>query len=199
MILYTHTHTHGDLDNNKNKVYWWENFKSDYKKNYEEDFSIKGFLKIMKNRRVRYMLYGRASCSKNKIINTLGKTKLKKYEKKYGLEINFRNIGPGVLLAHPFNITINGKAIIKGDCTIFKGVTIGSIRSGKREGVPTIEKNVVCCINSVIVGNVHIGEDVLIAPNSYVNFDVPNHSVVVGNPGTIHYKENATKDYRNGK
>ncbi len=145
------------------------------------------------------MLYGRASCSKNKIINMIGKIKLKKYEKKYGLEIKFDNIGPRLLLMHPFNITINGKAIIKGDCTLFKGVTIGSIRSGKKKGTPILEKNVVCCINSVIVGNVHIGEDVLIAPNSYVNFDVPNHSVVVGNPGIIHYKENATSDYISGK
>lgn len=50
-------------------------------------------------------------------------------------------------------------------------------------------------INSVIVGNVQIGDDVLIAPNSYVNFDVPDHSVVIGNPGIIHHKENATENY----
>ena len=40
-----------------------------------------------------------------------------------------------------------------------------------------------------------IGDDVLIAPGAYVNFDVPPHSVVLGNPGRIHHKENATQDY----
>lgn len=54
-------------------------------------------------------------------------------------------------------------------------------------------------INAVIVGNIKIGNDVLIAPNSYVNFDVPDHSIVFGNPGMIKQVENATKDYINNK
>lgn len=40
-----------------------------------------------------------------------------------------------------------------------------------------------------------IGNDVLIAPNSYVNTDVPDHSVVIGNPAVVHSKENATENY----
>ena len=35
----------------------------------------------------------------------------------------------------------------------------------------------------------------MIAPNSFVNFDVPDHSIVIGNPGVIHRKENATEGY----
>lgn len=30
-----------------------------------------------------------------------------------------------------------------------------------------------------------IGDNVLIAPNAYVNFDVPSNSIVIGNPGKI--------------
>ena len=48
-----------------------------------------------------------------------------------------------------------------------------------------------------MVGNIQIGDDVLIAPNSWVNIDVPEHSVVIGNPAVIHYKENATEGYIN--
>lgn len=33
------------------------------------------------------------------------------------------------------------------------------------------------------------------APNTYVNFDVPNHCVVIRNPGTIHKKNLATEGY----
>ena len=44
-----------------------------------------------------------------------------------------------------------------------------------------------------------IGNDVLIAPNSYVNCDVPNHSVVFGNPCIIKAREGATDDYINNK
>ncbi len=47
----------------------------------------------------------------------------------------------------------------------------------------------------MVVGNIHIGNDVLIAPNAYVNFDVPEHSIVIGNPAKIIKKENATDSY----
>lgn len=39
--------------------------------------------------------------------------------------------------------------------------------------------------------------DVLIAPNSYVNFDVPSHSIVIGNKASVISKQNATEDYIN--
>lgn len=35
----------------------------------------------------------------------------------------------------------------------------------------------------------------MIAPNAYVNFDVPPNSVVIGNPGVIHHKDHAADDY----
>lgn len=114
---------------------------------------------------------------------------------KFGLEIDSPNIGEHLVLGHPYGITVNCRAVIGNDCVLFKGVTIGSIRSGKKEGVPTLGNNVVCCVNSFICGNIHIGDDVLIAANSFVNFDVPSHSVVVGNPGVIHSKVGATSDY----
>lgn len=34
-------------------------------------------------------------------------------------------------------------------------------------------------------GGVKIGNNVLIAPNAFVNFDVPDNSIVIGNPGKI--------------
>ncbi len=49
----------------------------------------------------------------------------------------------------------------------------------------------------MIVGNVKIGDDVLIAPLTFVNFDVPPHSIVIGNPAKIIPRENATKGYIN--
>lgn len=52
-------------------------------------------------------------------------------------------------------------------------------------------------INATVVGNIEIGDDVLIAPNSYVNVNVPSHSIVIGNPATIHHRDNATEGYVN--
>ena len=76
---------------------------------------------------------------------------------------------------------------------------IGQENRGRRKGVPVIGNSVWIGVNSTIVGNITIGDDVLIAPNSYVNRDVPSHSVVFGNPCIIRHQENATEDYVNNK
>jgi serine O-acetyltransferase len=40
---------------------------------------------------------------------------------------------------------------------------------------------------------------VLIAPNSYLNTDVPSNSIVIGNPAEIISKNTATEGYINHK
>ena len=109
------------------------------------------------------------------------------------------NIGPGLFISHPYGITINSEAVIGANCNLHKGVTIGMENRGKRKGVPTIGNNVWIGVNSTLVGRIHIGNDVLIAPNSYVNCDVPSHSIVLGNPCIIKPREGATDDYINNK
>ena len=78
---------------------------------------------------------------------------------------------------------------------IHNGVLIGQENRGPRKGVPAIGNQVWIGINAAIVGNITIGEDVLNAPNSYINFDVPSHSVVIVNPAKVIHKENATEQY----
>lgn len=108
-------------------------------------------------------------------------------------------IGPGLYVGHPYAITISPGAVIGSNCNIHKGATIGRENRGKRKGYPTIGDEVYIGINSIIVGNIEIGNDVLIAPNSYVNCDVPSHSIVIGNPCRIIPRDNATANYINQK
>lgn len=97
-------------------------------------------------------------------------------------------------MLHPYNITINPNAIIGQNLTILKGATIG-ITKGKNAGAPRIGNNIYIDPNATLVGDIEIGDDVLIAANSFVNSNVPSHSVVIGNPGVVHHKENAAVDY----
>ena len=118
--------------------------------------------------------------------------------KKKGIEFSVdTKIGYGFYVGHPYGITINPKAVIGNNVNIHKGVTIGQENRGKRKGTPHIGDKVWIGVNSTIVGNVVIGDDVLIAPNTYINRDVPDHSVVFGNPCIIKHVDNATKDYVN--
>lgn len=50
-------------------------------------------------------------------------------------------------------------------------------------------------INAIVVGNIHIDNDVLIVPNAYVNIDVFDHSAVIGNPAVMYSKENVAESY----
>lgn len=63
---------------------------------------------------------------------------------------------------------------------------------GEKEGSPTMGDNVYIGLNSVAVGKIIIGNNVLIAPNMYVNFEVPDNSIVIGSPGIIHAGEGAS-------
>jgi serine O-acetyltransferase len=75
-----------------------------------------------------------------------------------------------------------------------KGATIG-FSQGKKPGAPRLGNCVYVGLNATILGGVVIGDDVMIAPNTFVNQDVPSHSIVIGNPCKIIHKENATNQY----
>ncbi len=118
------------------------------------------------------------------------------YAKKSHIEIpRTTKIGGGLYVGHVYGITINSAATLGMNCNIHKNVTIGQTNRGKRKGAPTIGNSVWIGIGATIVGNIQIGDDVLIAPNSYVNCDVPSHSVVLGNPCIIKPRNDATEDY----
>lgn len=116
------------------------------------------------------------------------------YRTNIGLYENM-NIPKGLIIGHPGDIVVNGEAKFDGNIFITHGVTIGRDIRGKRAGTPHFGKNVVIRCNSTVVGKINIGNDVLIAPNTFVNFDVPSHSVVIGNPATIHHRDNATEGH----
>lgn len=99
---------------------------------------------------------------------------LSKIRLKYGLEIGMStSIGKGLYLGHAFNITINPHAVIGDNVSIHKGVLIGASNRGSSKGVPTIGNKVWIGCNAAIVGKINIGDDVLIAPNTYVNCNCP--------------------------
>jgi len=138
--------------------------------------------------------------SNNAIERFVCKMIYKIFTYKNGIEIPTScKIGKGFSIYHPFNITINPGTIIGDNCDIHKGVLIGTENRGQRKGCPTIGNCVWIGPNAVIVGRIKIGDDVLIAPNSFVNCDIPNHSIVYGNPCIIKHKEHATNEYINRK
>ena len=143
-------------------------------------------------------LYRKAIVTGFKPLKLFYKALFRLWANRRGLEISaLRQIGGGIYIGHAYNITINPKAQIGRNCNIHKGVVIGQTNRGKTQGVPIIGNEVWIGINAAIVGGITIGDDVLIAPNSFVNVDVPSHSVVFGNPCVIKHRDWATEGYVN--
>jgi serine O-acetyltransferase len=116
------------------------------------------------------------------------------YEIPYNVEI-----GKGLRLMHLGGIIINPLARIGQNVTILRGVTIGSNRRGRRAGAPTIGNDVWIGANAALIGNIIIGDNVMIAPNSYINIDIPSNSIVFGNPCVVKFSEIATEGYIENK
>ena len=111
---------------------------------------------------------------------------LNHYRFRYGFEISpTTKIGPGLYIGHFGGVVISPYAILGSNVNIAQGITIGAASRGARRGAPTLGDRVWVGANAIIVGKVTIGDDALIAPGAYVNFDVPEKSIVIGNPGKI--------------
>ena len=147
-----------------------------------------------------YWLRNAQKHSKSSLRGKILRLILRHYQIKYGFQIYPETqIGEGLYLGHWGQLVINPKTVIGKNCNIAQGVTIAQANRGKREGTPTIGDEVWIGPNAVIVGNINIGNNVLIAPNAYVTTDIPDNSVVIGNPATFTPRENATEGYINNK
>ena len=148
---------------------------------YDEINNKEGFLKFLC--KVRYDFFN---------------WRLTRQSHKYHIQIPYdTKIGKGFYLAHFGRVIIHPKAEIGYNCNVSTGVVIGTQFRGKRKGAPHIGNFVWIGANAIIVGNITIGNNVLIAPGAYVNFDVPDGSIVIGNPGLIRRAPGATLSYIN--
>ena len=145
---------------------------------------------------IKYIYLFRKCQSSKGLLQLFFRFLLRRMSLKTGIQISYETqIAEGFSIGHRGVIIINPNATIGRNVSVSPGVVIGQENRGQRKGCPAIGD---CCwigSNAVIVGKVKIGNDVLIAPNAFVNFDVPDHSVVIGNPGKIIENGNATRDY----
>ena len=87
----------------------------------------------------------------------------------------------GTAFVHPIGIVIVKGAKFGNNCRIFHNVTIGRWRNK----VPKIGNNVVIFPNSLVIGDVEIGDNCIIGGGSVVTKSIPPNKIVVGNPARI--------------
>ena len=112
-------------------------------KEFHQDYEFKtgkkykkfwAFVSILRYHDLKYLYYFRRA-RENTLLRKWYRYMTKRIGLKYGIEIDTNmKVGRNLKLAHAFNITVNSRAKLGDNIVIFKGVTIESIRSGKKQG-----------------------------------------------------------------
>lgn len=153
---------------------------------YESNSILKQIRYILFTPGFQYIYFFRhVQLAKNSISKLFWNICLKLCSFKFSIQIPpYTLIERGFRIVHFGTIVVNPSAKIGKNFNISQGCLIGNA-SGQKCGTPVIGNNVCMNANSIIIGNVKIGDNVLIAPGAFINFDVPDNSIVIGNPGKI--------------
>lgn len=101
-----------------------------------------------------------------------------------GIEImDSTQIGKNLIVWHGIGLIVHPKTIIGDNVILRQNTTIGS--SKHNGGAPILCNGCDIGSNSVIIGDITIGESAKIGAGSVVVKDVPPFAVVAGNPGKI--------------
>lgn len=91
-------------------------------------------------------------------------------------------IGGGWVLMHGFGVVLNGGATIGKNCTMYHGVTIGTI---DMKTFPVIGDDVFIGAGAKILGDVKVGNQVKIGAGAIIVDDVPDNCTVIGNKAQV--------------
>ncbi|MGH0940160.1 serine O-acetyltransferase [Bacillus mycoides] len=112
--------------------------------------------------------------------------------KKYGIEIGLNSkIGGGCNVHHINGIVIGNDVIIGEGFNVFQQVTIGK----KGGGYPIIGNGVTIYPGAKVIGDISIGDNVIIGANSFVDKSITYSKIVAGIPAVqINKKEDLQKE-----
>jgi serine O-acetyltransferase len=98
-----------------------------------------------------------------------------------GIEIHpAATIGRRLYIDHGMGVVIGGTAIIGDDVMMYHGVTLGAKFNVKTKRHPTIGNKVTLGADSMIIGDIKIGDGSSVGANTVVTKDLPAGSVIVG-------------------
>ena len=97
------------------------------------------------------------------------------------LYIVTKSIKGGLFLHHAFSTIVSAKSIGR-NCWINQQVTIGYTSP---DGAPVIKDNVRIYAGAKVLGDITVGNNVIIGANAVVVKDVPDNCTVVGVPAYI--------------
>jgi serine O-acetyltransferase len=101
-------------------------------------------------------------------------------------------IGRRFFIDHGAGVVIGETAEIGDDVTLYHGVTLGGTTWNKGKRHPTLGDGVVVGAGAKVLGAITLGDRVRVGANSVVVKDVPSDRTVVGIPGKVVVRLDAT-------
>ena len=136
---------------------------------FSGEIGVKAFVGQLFRKEYRTVFYYRIPSCWALFLNLI----LKKME---NCDIHCR-IGGGLRIVHGFSSVLSAQSIGR-NFEFYQNVTVG----WGRDGNPTIGDNVSIYAGAVVAGKIRIGNNVKITANSFVRKDVPDNTLVYGNP-----------------
>ena len=147
----------------------------------DESYYVRKYLRAF--RKYEYYYNNRENSICNNLLCKFYFSRTNLLSMRYGIHIRPNTVGKGLFIPH-FAAGIYINAIKIGDnCTISSGVVIGNKNDLTKRAI--IGNNVELCVGCKVIGDITIGDNAIIAPNSVVIKDIPANSIVSGIPAKI--------------
>ena len=153
---------------------------------YRKSLKYEIYRYIAQLRKYEYLCY-RRDHSKSNIFSKLWSLRVKMCDRKknqlgaiLGIEITPYFMGNGVRICHQ-NVIINGT--VGDNCVLHGHNVIGNKKTGEKQEVPKIGRNVDIGVGAIIIGDIEIADDCIIGAGSVVtkSFLTPG-TVIAGVP-----------------
>ncbi|MNC27532.1 Serine acetyltransferase [compost metagenome] len=161
----------------------FENIRADLRA-YRGDWGAQGFWVMLVYRFGRWR-YGVRPALLRKLCSFVYKVLFKLVQIVTGVELPCEVVvGRNFVIDHFGGIVISGYAQFGDDCRIRNGVVVG-LKNVDEPTAPVIGNKVDIGAGAKVLGNIRIGNNVIIGSNAVVLIDVPDNSLAVGVPATI--------------
>lgn len=158
----------------------------DYRRAYQYEFTVRQFLKgYILDPGYRYLVWYRLGMhfGKTPLLGLWCKIREHQIGTKAGICISCGSVGAGLIITH-FNGIFVFSQSMGTDCIVRQNCTIGSKHFADGSN-PTIGNHVEFGAGCKVLGNISIGNNVIIGANAVVIHDVPDNCVVGGIPAKI--------------
>lgn len=134
--------------------------------------------------------------TKKRIRAAIYKLRLSRIQNSHAMHIPLNTCGKGLHIMHVGPILLNSRVRIGEDCKLH--INTALVAGGTNDDVPTLGSGVVVGVGAVVLGGVHIADNIAIGANAVVNksFSEPNIAIAgvpakkISNNGSLMWNRN---------